>query len=216
MANEDATPLQQRLGALESLESEIIQKGATRVTKGGSIFHGHFYVIGILKRTLSQSSGFRQLIEAKNFQCAAGILRMQIDSAMRIHALALVDDPDAFCRAWFDGTPVDQLKARDGQRLRDKYLREKLAEKHPWVDPVYRDASNFIHFSARHFFTSIVSTDDETRVMNFAITGSDPPKPDEEYFEIIDAFFEATKLIGILAISYLYVLAGEIPGEEPA
>lgn len=50
--------------------------------------------------------------------------------------------------------------------------------------------------------------------MNFAITAKDPPKPEAEYFEIVDAFFEATKLVGILAISYLYVLSGEMPEGE--
>ena len=134
---------------------------------------------------------------------------MQIDSAMRLNALTLVPDQADFCREWFGGTPIDQLKDADGERLRDFYLRRKLAEKHPWIEAVYKDASNFIHFSARHFFTSIVKTDDETREANFAITAEDPPRPDSDYFEIVDAFFEATKLVGVLAVAYLYVLSGE-------
>lgn len=207
------SPLEKRLNAIDRLESEIVRKAGARISKGNPIYHGHFYVLGILKRTLSQSSGFRQLIQGHNFQCAAGILRMQLDSAMRLNALTLVEHHDAFCREWFNGTPVDKLKAADGERLRDWYLRKKLAEKHPWIDDVYKDASNFIHFSSRHFFTSIMSTDDESQVMNFAVTAEDPPKPEAEYFEIVDAFFEATKLVGILAISYLYVLSGEMPEE---
>ena len=43
----------------------------------------------------AQARGFRDLIEARNFPCAAAILRLQIDTAMRINALSLVDDPDA-------------------------------------------------------------------------------------------------------------------------
>lgn len=209
--NDDAPTLPMRLAAIDKLESEIIRKAAERVPAGSPMYHGHFFIFGIIKRTLSQATGFRMLIEAKNFQCAAGILRMQIDSAMRLHALTLVADQADFCREWFSGTPIDKLKDAKGERLRDHHLRRQLAEEHPWIEEVYKDASNFIHFSGRHFFTSIVKTDDDARIVNFAIAAEDPPKPDSEYYEIVDAFFEATKLVGTLAIAYLYVLAGEEP-----
>jgi hypothetical protein len=208
-SNAAVTPLAERLAALSKLESEMLRKAAPRLAVGGEIYKGHFYAAGILKRTLSQSSAFRMLIEAKNFQSAAGLLRMQIDSAMRMHALALVSDAQVFLDAWLAGEPINKLKAADGEQLRDHYLLKKLAEDHPWVKDVYHETSGFIHFSGKHFFTSIAHMDDATHILKFQITATDPDKPDEEYFEIVDAFFKATKLTAMFVIAYLYMLAGE-------
>ena len=47
-------------------------------------------------RSLAQCSGFRALIEARNYICAASILRLQIDTALRFFAAFLVDNPHEF------------------------------------------------------------------------------------------------------------------------
>jgi hypothetical protein len=99
-------------------------------------------------------------------------------------------------------TKFNKLKDADGNRLTDAYLRQKLAEKHPWITPVYEQTSDFIHLSGRHLFNSIASLDEDTRTVRFVISGQDPPRPHENYFEIIDAFFEATKLVALLLLGY--------------
>ena len=82
------------------------------------------------------------------------------------------------------------------------YLRQKLAEQHPWVTQVYEQTSDFIHLSGRHFYNSIATTDEGSRTVRFVIGGKDPPRPDETYFEIADTFFEATKVVGLLLLGY--------------
>lgn len=195
--------LADRLNRIDQLESELTRKAAGIMGKGVSLSHADFFVFGALRRTLAQARGFRDLIEARNFPCAAAILRLQIDTAMRVNALALVDDPDAICKAVLDGQKFNRLADRNGKRMSDAYLRQKLAEKHSWISPVYEQTSDFVHLSGRHFEVSIARTDDETRLAYFQIAGHDPHRPDETYFEVVDTFFEATRLAGMLMLAFL-------------
>lgn len=191
-----------RLKRIEQLEDELIRKGAGIVGAGADLSHADFFIFGALRRTLAQARGFRDLINARNFPCAAAILRLQLDTAMRVNALSIVDDVDATCRAVLDGEQFNRLKDRDGNKLSDAHIRKKLAETHPWTSPVYASASDFVHLSGKHFEVSIVRTDDETRMAYFQISGDDPQRCDETYFEAVDTFFEATKLAGMLLLAF--------------
>lgn len=194
--------LADRLKRIEQLEDELIRKGAGIVGAGADLSHADFFIFGALRRTLAQARGFRDLINSRNFPCAAAILRLQLDTAMRVNALSLVDDVDGTCKAVLDGEQFNRLKGRDGVKLNDAHLRKKLAERHPWVSPVYERTSDFVHLSGKHFEVSIARTDDETRMAYFQISGHDPRRPDETYFEAVDTFFEATKLAGMLLLAF--------------
>lgn len=201
------TPLADRLGRIEKLEGELMRKVAASVEKNADISHTDMFVMGALRRTLAQAQGFRDLLAARNFPCAAGILRMQIDTAMRVNGLRLFAERDQCCMDLLGGKQFNKLKDTAGNKLTDAYLRQKLAEDHPWVSQVYEQTSDFIHLSGRHFYNSIVSTDDKSRIARFVFSGKDPPRPDETYFEIVDTFFEATKLVGSLMLGYFGVRA---------
>lgn len=126
---------------------------------------------------------------------------------MRVIAFRSVGDADAFCSALQAGSQFNKLKDSSGAKLTDAYLRKRLSEDHGWIDLVYQQTSDFIHLSSRHLDASIYSTDDETRTVRFAITGNDLPHPEHAYFEIVDVFFDATKLVGTLLSGLQIALA---------
>ncbi|MEQ9607650.1 MAG: hypothetical protein RLN99_08290 [Kiloniellaceae bacterium] len=194
--------LAERLQRIDALETELIRKGAGIVGAGANLSHADFFIFGALRRTLAQARGFRDLIAARNFPCAAAILRLQLDTAMRVNALSLVDDVDGVCKSVLDGKQFNHVKDRDGNKLSDAHLRRRLSEKHSWIDPIYVRTSDFVHLSGRHFEVSITRADDNTRMAYFQIGGHDPDLPEESYFEVVDAFFEATKLAGMLLLAF--------------
>jgi hypothetical protein len=194
--------LPDRLARIEKLEAELLRKAAALFGKHNSVYKSDLFMLGALKRTFAQSRGFRDLISAQNFPCAAAIVRLQIDTAMRVNALRLVEDRDALCGAVLGGQRFNTLKDGAGKKMTDAYLREKLAEDHPWITKVYQQTSDFVHLSGRHFYSSIVSTDDSARIMRFLISAQDPPRPEEEYFEVIDTFFDVSKVAATLILGY--------------
>ncbi|MCP3442194.1 hypothetical protein [Bradyrhizobium sp. CCGUVB14] len=194
--------LADRLKRIEQLEDELMRKGAGILGAGAGLSHADFFIFGAMRRTLAHGRGFRDLINARNFPCAAAILRLQLDTAMRVNALSIVDDVDSACRAVLDGEQFNRLKDRDGNKLSDAHIRKKLAETHPWISPVYERTSDFVHLSGKHFEVSIAHTDDEMRMAYFQISGHDPQRRDETYFEAVDTFFDATKLAGMLLLAF--------------
>ncbi len=68
--------------------------------------HAYLFLFGIGKRTLAQSAGFRAMIEVRNFVCGAGLLWMQIDTAMRLNAIHVAGDIDSFLDAWVSGKKI--------------------------------------------------------------------------------------------------------------
>ncbi|MDT9600438.1 hypothetical protein [Sphingosinicella rhizophila] len=209
-----AADLATRLARLDAFEAELVRKAAPLLGSVGDLSHADFFVVGATRRTLAQARGFKQLIEARNFPCAAAILRLQIDTAMRINALFLVEDMGAACRSVLDGARFNTLRDRDGIKLADAHLRARLAEEHPWISPVYERASDFVHLSGRHFYTSIAKTDDTSRIATFTISGEDPPRPEEAYFEVVDAFLRASTLVGTMILAYLSIRTGVHRSEE--
>jgi hypothetical protein len=206
--------LADRIGRIERLETELTRKAAGLAEKQAAISYSDMFVIGALRRTLAQSKGFRDLIAEKNFPCAAAILRMQIDTAMRVNALLLVEERDACCKAVLDGEKFNTLKDSAGNKLTDAHLRKKLAERYPWINPVYEQASDFVHLSGRHLFSSIHSTDDDTGMVYLFIGGTDPPRADATYFEIVDTFFDVFKVIALMLLGYFGARAGLLEKSE--
>jgi hypothetical protein len=198
MTNKNVRPMKDgsladRLARIDKLEAELLRKSAALFGKHDSIYQTDLFMMGALKRTLAQSRGFRDMISAQNFPCAAAILRLQIDTAMRVNAIRLVENREALCSALLGGQRFNTLKDGAGKKMTDAYLREKLAEHHSWITEVYQQTSDFIHLSGRHFFLSIVSMDSSTRTMRFLIGAHDPPCPEEDYFEVADTFSKLLK-----------------------
>jgi hypothetical protein len=73
------------------LHTELFQKLAA--SDEGRIFGVDLVAWAVLNRSLSLIDGFSMIIESGNILCAGALLRMQLDSAMRLHACWLVEDP---------------------------------------------------------------------------------------------------------------------------
>lgn len=194
--------LEDRLLGLELQEKEFLHLLASLIIPGTEFtafqLHAYLFVFGIGKRTVAQSVGFRSMIGARNFICGAGLLRMQIDSAMRLNAVNLVQDVASFLDQWIAGKKISMLKSDTGQKLTDFYLVERLGEIYPWVPDVYSQTSSFIHFSSRHAWATVTRVDEEEREFHFQIGPHEDNHPDEAFLEIVDAFAAANQMIGDL------------------
>jgi hypothetical protein len=198
-----AQTLEERLKKIERGDAELLKLFPSLVkASGNAMYTSDFMIIGAIKRTLSLSQGFRTHIRDRNFICAGTLMRAMLDTALRINALGLVRDPEALAGAVMRGDRLDKLKGRDNQRLSDAYLSKKLAEIYPWVAEVYRQLCEFGHFSSRHIFASVTSADDNDRKVSFQISAQDPMRPEEDYFEIVEGFYEVMRITGTLAAGW--------------
>src|SRR5258707_10844952 len=137
--------LEQKLAKTEKANEELRQHFARAMREDQSMYVSDFIIFGALKRTLALSDGFRGHIRNRNFTCAAALLRLQLDTALRLYAGSLYGDTEEYAKAVLDGKQVDKLKDRGGKRLTDSYLADKLSEHYPWVNRMYENLCDFVH-----------------------------------------------------------------------
>ncbi len=192
------------LQLIEKQEQQLLELIAPLLKPGQPFsahgFRGFMFIIGAAKRTVAQSAGFRSMIESRNFVCASGLLRMQIDTAMRLNALNVVADVPLFLEAWSNGEKFSKLKSASGNKLHDAELLKELAFKFPWVQEVYSQTSAFIHFSVRHTWVSVAKMNEQERIVTFQISPEDSRRPEHDYYEIVSCFSDTNAIIRELIV----------------
>lgn len=152
-----------------------------------------WYVIAAMKKTASLAHAFCTLIRAKNALTSAALIRMQLDTGLRVLGLSRVEDLDAAGLHLMNDGKYTALKARSGERLSDKYLHTELDKAYPGLSEVYNNTSAFVHLSSAHIKT-ILTPRDGTSVLYFDLKGTDDRLSEEWIAEAVDAFQQATDL----------------------
>ena len=167
------------------------------------LFGVDLVVLAVMHRSLSLMDGFVLMLEHRNPLCAAPLIRLQIDSIMRLYACCLVDEPHSIALKLLEGTPLNKIKSRDGRPLRDAHLREKLSEIYPWVSRVYQKTSEFIHLSRPHMLAPVTAVDEHDTPVEMWVGSLGPQWPERKIVEAINAFTEATSSLLHLCSSWL-------------
>ena len=161
-----------------------------------SLYAVDLLISAAINRSLSLSKGFRTLVKEKNLICAGAILRLQIDTAIRIFAGTLIEDSNQFASAVIQGQHIRNMKDRDGKKMTDKYLVEKLSDIYSWLPSVYEKTSGYIHFSDTHIFSSMHTLNKTEKTISIKISPFDKEEmPQELYVEAIEAFIATTKIL---------------------
>jgi hypothetical protein len=165
---------------------------------GGAFYGMDLLAAGALNRSKAHIAGFQQLVGAKNLICAGALLRLQLDTALRFYAAFLVEQPHDFALAVLGGARVRDLKDRDGKKMTDAYLVEKLGQEFDWVPRVYERTSGYVHLSSTHLLSAMAPTEgasDSDRAITIKIAAEDKPLPAWIYIEAVDAFRAATDIL---------------------
>jgi len=147
--------------------SENLKKLGYTLFDNRSIRSYDLFCASGLHRSINIIDGYILLIENKNVLTAFSLVRLQLDTLLRLFAatqseLAIND----FVLKIFDGAQINHLKSKSGEKLTDGYLVKKISElkSFSWVQPIYVTASGFIHFSDQHVFASIRTTDEKNKI----------------------------------------------------
>lgn len=186
---------EQRLADLERSERELLEVYQSRLSTLGNIGYQHFYLSGIARRTLAQSRAFKACVADKNALVALALVRLQLDTALRLYALFWVSDPELFAKDVLEGKQIDRLKAADGQLMKDKYLLKRIEARNPWAESVYRNTSGLIHFSHRHIESALRMADSESGKAEIFIGSNNPEHTLSHFKEMLDAFLHINMMI---------------------
>jgi hypothetical protein len=145
--DEDAT-YETVAAALEASEQEITK--VFILPTNTPLTYASLFGIGVGRRAVALSSGFRAMVKQCNSLCALPLVRMQLDTAIRFYAGFFVADHQKFCRDVLKGNQINKMKSREGFKMNDKYLVDRVATRNPWMTNVYDRCSGYIHLSHLH------------------------------------------------------------------
>jgi hypothetical protein len=161
------------VAALIESEKAITDACVGHFTNNKPITYADLFAMGIARRSLALSSGFRSMVEQRNSLCALPMVRMQLDTALRLYAGFFTRNHQSFCRDVIAGKQIDRLKSDNGQLMKDSYLRDRVAKRNPWIVDVYKMTSGHIHFSDRHIFEALRRGQDRSFQMIIGPTDAD-------------------------------------------
>lgn len=175
---------------------------AHNLTKGGGFTASDLFILGAGGRVNDLAISFSTMIKSHNLSVAGAILRMQLDTAMRLNIRNLVSNPEYFCVEFLKGVRVDAIKDSAGNALRDVYLRSALSTRFPWIDDPYLITSGYVHFSNKHILEKVTSFDDKSGSFDFT-TGERSDRNDHDYVNIVMCFEHITRICMQLMAEWL-------------
>lgn len=133
-------------------QNKVLLKVTKDIMKAGnySVHNLDFYILSVINRGISLNKAFILLIENKNSLTAISIVRLQLDNALRLNAIKIVENIDDFLNYFFEGKPINQYKIGK-QQLTDKFLVNELDKDLPQILNLYNYLCDFVHFSDKHF-----------------------------------------------------------------
>jgi hypothetical protein len=152
-----------------------------------------WYVFAAIKKTRSLSHAFCLLIREKNSLAATALIRLQLDTSLRISGLSLVDDLEDAGAKLMNDESFRKLKSRGGQSLTDAMLHENLDKHYPGLSYAYKATSSYVHLSASHIKPGLVERPGSTTLF-FHMNATEDAKPYESFADIVDWFDQATEL----------------------
>ncbi|EMN02952.1 hypothetical protein LEP1GSC021_4714 [Leptospira noguchii str. 1993005606] len=105
------------------------------------------FIIGMINRNLSLIEAVSYLHSQKNLIAVIPLLRIVLDSNLRLIGVFHCSDPFVYIEYFTKGESIRKLKSKDGQRLTDSYLVKKFSEMYPDSEDLYKKASGFVHYS---------------------------------------------------------------------
>jgi hypothetical protein len=122
----------------------------------GELSMTDLFLIAAVKRSLDLVAAIGLLIEQWNYSAMAPLVRLQVDSLLRLHYLSNAKDREQNIKRVIDGSSFRQLKDESGQKLTDARLLELAETDYPWLRAMYEETSKAVHFTVGHMTVPLV------------------------------------------------------------
>lgn len=181
-------------GRLDRLQEQHQPLFIRLYAPGVSLFLPDLVIQGFLKRSLDTLTGILTLVSQWNFTAAGALLRVQLDSLLRVAYLGTIPalDRDRVCREILGGESFNRIRGTDGRHLTDGRLRGVTEEQYPWLGSVYTETSKLIHFSDKHCFLTARNPNEESRTVEFVFGTRHPEWSESGLREFLAATVHAT------------------------
>lgn len=150
VTEEDLVQIHKAFLELENEIKNVCKQMLLQETEQKKLFKSTHYILSLANRAISLNRGFLTLSEVNNYSTAISLIRLQVDSCLRLFALTLVNNWTIFYDEVMKGTEIRTLKDRNGKPMTDKHLLTKYDEFDKGFKQLYKNTCGFVHFSNSH------------------------------------------------------------------
>lgn len=183
--------LSPKLNELHELNEDAIKIARSLI--GESLFKTDLYFCALINKSIQLTDGFVELINKRNLTSAGIILRSSMDNCLRLYAMFIANNPDEVVDCLMSGGRLDKLKDKEGNKLRDSYLKDKLGEYDNRFVQVYNNASGYVYFSEKGFYQSVSALDGEYEI-GIQVSHAIPEKANDYILECVQAYLFVLEL----------------------
>lgn len=187
---------------LDSSTDTLISYGKLNVEVNSNMYMFDIYITGLLNRSVNIIRGFSSLMRDHNFIAAAPLVRVHLDSLLRLFAPQLINyNVDEFAMQVFQGTPIRKIKDNENKFLTDSHLVMKISDidGFEWVKKVYDTGNSFIHFTDQTIIAAVRASN-KRNFVNLTIGKHDSFIPFSEKHGAVHWMVKITQ--SILALIY--------------
>jgi len=156
----------------------------------GKIYLPDLLVMSMMQRSYGLVEAVIDCVDGYNLAAAAPLLRLQLDTLVRACYVAHHPLADEVVTAMLDGTEFRRMKDVDGKQLTDARLIELATPHHPWLPPVYKETSGWVHLSVNHLRAGWQVTGDQ---FSFGLPLRPDIVPGKLWLELLEAMTKATE-----------------------
>ena len=185
------------LDALDTLFEEHQSAGQSLFDScQAEVFPCDALVFAVLDRSLGLIKGFKVLMQNGGYSSAVVLVRMQLDSVLRLYGVISSGDAHHFAERVMHGVPLRDLKDKSGKKMTDRRLVDEFKKLAPWCDALYSHCSGYIHLSSSHiaYFLGRSKPTSEGH-QTFAIGDEDEHVSDVGKQRLIEAFSATTRAL---------------------
>jgi len=132
-----------------------------------------FLLIAALNRTVNISKAYTTLIRDNNFLAAAPLVRINIDTLLRLYASSICEfDRNTFASKVMGGEQINKMKLNGTkEKLSDinLYLELSKEEGMEWVEKIYKVGNSYVHLENSHILSSLKAVDEKERIATMTI-----------------------------------------------
>jgi hypothetical protein len=203
--NDLNSPKEHLLSEIDNKLKAIINLGKQLSMISSNIYLFDIFLIAALNRTINISKAYVSLIRDGNFIAAAPLVRINIDTLLRLYASTISEyDRNTFALNVLKGKLIKEFKIKGTRKMmRDSVLCTELSniKGMDWVSDIYRAGSSFIHMEKSHIISSLKFDNEQEMLLHMTIGFHDKFIPDSEKYgsamwmnKIIDSIVEQAQL----------------------
>ena len=144
--------------------------------EAGDLYGIDLFMSSVLLNSYHLTDAFLDTWDNWNIFASAPLFRVQADLLSRVAFMAHSENSEEVVRHFLTDGDLTRFPTEDGKRVFQSGIQKVAYKHHPWLKQAYKDGSDWVHFSSRHYQATWSAKEDRTLSMSFPLRPGSVPE----------------------------------------